>query len=1755
MLVAWEASAQTATTNPENEYKKLVEVKEDIQPIGDNPFGENVNVYDGTLSFHVTDFSLPGNGPAIEISRTFQADGDSEVRRDNASFGDWDLDLPRFSTLTSNQSTLIQGPTQIGWVVDTDTRTDRCSNFLPPPPLRHGRPPDDNPIQPSTWWNEGYSLRVPGKGAEDMLMRSPSSPAPPQMAGLNFVGVSKGNWNLACLPNTVNGEPGEAFLAVGPDGSKYWLNYLTYRAARNYGAFRRLGLMFATRVEDRFGNWLTYTYDAGRIMSIDASDGRKVTFSYTDDGKHIAQINAVGANMQRSWRYGYSPSATGVSLSTVQLPDASSWGYSLQDLTFNVKSTPATGHCLDPLMPDESLLKTGTITSPSGLTGVFETRPTRHGRSDVREVCNLPPGGNASSPAYEMVPRYYNNLALRRKTITGAGLGRQVWSYVYPVATASWKNQCASSGCDYTTYSDVTDPSGNVTRYVFSNRMDATEGKALRTDYYGSSTSVGPVRSETFAYGDPTRGPWPAEYGYTFNAFGNSDRAKREAPLSERHIYQEGDHFDWYALDFDVFARPGRVRRESSVVTRDANGQPLAPASVDERTTYLDDTSRWVLGLPLQTDNLSTGETVSRNVYDPGSLTLSERYRFGRKVMGYTFNAQGQLASFTDGNGHTTGLENYYRGIPRTIRYPDGTAQTVAVDDFGQITAIADQTGALTSYGYDAIGRLARIDYPAGDSVAWEPKVFYYSYIGAARGVDGPHWMRVTGQGNWSQRIDYDAMLRPVAYGESAMSNGADYVSSRIDYDWAGRKTFQSYRVAGMPDLAGMALGTVTRYDALGRPIQQFQHTELGDLLTTTDYLAGGARQVTDPKGNATTTRYQLFDQPSFDNVIAVEAPEGVVQTIQRDIYGNPRSITQGGQGLSLTKTMTYDGEHRLCRTWEPESGSEIMAYDGADNLAWSVSGASFNGAGCGQDQVTDALKTVRGYDAMNRVTSVVYPAGTEPSSFTYDARGNPATATAGMASWTFGRNKMGLLTAEVLSIDGWSWALGYGYDPKGALSTIVYPDGNIVSFAPNGLRQPTQVSGYASGITYFPDGDVKSYTLGNGAIYTADKNARQLLRNFTYGKNGAPNVSEDFAYDANGNVSQINDVSGANQRSKAMGYDGLNRLVSATASQLWGTESYTYDTLNNIRTLTNSFGTKTYNYDGSNLLRSIGNGASVLRTFNYDARGNTTAKDSQVLNFDLANRLTSIPGKGTYTYDAAGRRVKKVTPQGTTYYAYNAGGQLMWEYDPATTNGTKYVYLGKKLIANAKASTSKVVGAFYGPAVGDDVYVAGWACSTGLPRSIDVHIYIGGVAGAGTFFGAYPANLASEPSLHQECKANGDAYRFQVLLPDSLRLSSGGQPIYIYGISPVGNENAPLTGSGQMIVPRSVKVPPKPASVTATLSGDMSMIQVAWSASATAIRYEVLQVHNGQWTTLYTGAGLAAAVRQPTNGAYAFYVRACNDNGCSDLVESAVVNVAHLPTTPGSVNIPASSTGSVVISWAAAAYAASYQVEHSYDGNWTQVYSGSATSATITETVSSNWYYRVRACNANGCGGYATSSYVPVVVPPTATPTLYGAGTSNTGAYTLSWTGVGGATAYNLVESANGGGWQQVLFAAAGNWSTSGRPEGSYVYQVQACNSSGCGPWSGQVAVVVALPPATPTDVRLVDRDVKARRIFTLYWSASPGATRYEISRYPGGTIVYSGTGLSSVVESGISPYEQVYLYSVRACNDRGCSAWSAQQ
>ncbi|WP_285404949.1 hypothetical protein [Luteibacter sp. ME-Dv--P-043b] len=88
--------------------------------------------------------------------------------------------------------------------------------------------------------------------------------------------------------------------------------------------------------------------------------------------------------------------------------------------------------------------------------------------------------------------------------------------------------------------------------------------------------------------------------------------------------------------------------------------------SAHETHTYLNDTTHWLFGLPVSTVSADNQEITQRNAYDATASVLSAHYTFEHLLTSYQFDAQGRLASFTDGNKHTTTLGNYKRDVPQS---------------------------------------------------------------------------------------------------------------------------------------------------------------------------------------------------------------------------------------------------------------------------------------------------------------------------------------------------------------------------------------------------------------------------------------------------------------------------------------------------------------------------------------------------------------------------------------------------------------------------------------------------------------------------------------------------------------------------------------------------------------------------------------------------------------------------------------------------------------------------------------------------------------------------------------------------------------------------------------------------------------------------------------------------------------------------------------------------------------------------------
>jgi hypothetical protein len=146
--------------------------------------------------------------------------------------------------------------------------------------------------------------------------------------------------------------------------------------------------------------------------------------------------------------------------------------------------------------------------------------------------------------------------------------------------------------------------------------------------------------------------------------------------------------------------------------------------------------------------------------------------------------------------------------------------------------------------------------------------------------------------------------------------------------------------------------------------------------------------------------------------------------------------------------------------------------------------------------------------------------------------------------------------------------------------------------------------------------------------------------------------------------------------------------------------------------------------------------------------------------------------------------------------------------------------------------------------------------------------------------------------------------------------------------------------------------------------------------------------------TVAYTGTS-PAALSGRGSGTYYYRVQACVGALCGSarLAGNAII-VSAPPAAPGSITVPAtSSTGSYTITWTAPSGGAptGYELYESTSSSFTTqtlVYSGANLSAPISGRTNGTYYYRVRACNGAGCGGYIAGAN-GIVVSTTTVPSV----------------------------------------------------------------------------------------------------------------------------------------------------------------------
>jgi len=97
---------QAQMVSPESEFDKRVRSSQSVQPLGDKPFGELVDLYTGAVSFRQVDIVLEGQGLPIELSRTLEINDRSFAQTDSRAFTDWRLEVPRIETIIADRFNL-----------------------------------------------------------------------------------------------------------------------------------------------------------------------------------------------------------------------------------------------------------------------------------------------------------------------------------------------------------------------------------------------------------------------------------------------------------------------------------------------------------------------------------------------------------------------------------------------------------------------------------------------------------------------------------------------------------------------------------------------------------------------------------------------------------------------------------------------------------------------------------------------------------------------------------------------------------------------------------------------------------------------------------------------------------------------------------------------------------------------------------------------------------------------------------------------------------------------------------------------------------------------------------------------------------------------------------------------------------------------------------------------------------------------------------------------------------------------------------------------------------------------------------------------------------------------------------------------------------------------------------------------------------------------------------------------------------------
>jgi RHS repeat-associated protein len=902
---------------------------------------------------------------------------------------------------------------------------------------------------------------------------------------------------------------------------------------------------FPTSVTDNRGNW---------------------TLSIANDGIVISGVGVIG-QPSLQWTYRHSGSQL------VSVEDAASnvWrGYEYDLSSLLTRVTDARGALIESHQYDAAG-KGATSSGPSGeVTSVVYNPSDRTPRSDDETITSVTYGSNYRADYY-MRP-----IAGRLRVVTING-------------------PCSS--CDMNDVVDTYDEKGNVVReqdgrgYITNFTYDQTGSTLIQIsgpwrpaacdpatdalqcrltpDDLFSAPVVATTATKTtgYSYVDPN---WPSRATHIASTSVLQPSALKQ--VSTTYDAVSGEALVRSSTGFT--GQDGQIEQTRTSTVSLYNGVETAAFSPGGTFDPSWETKPQPLGTRKSVDGPRTDLTdVTKYVYYPVDAAVPSVLR-------------GRLAAVRNAAGHVIRMENY--------------------DVFGHATRVVDANGVATEATYDALGRPLSSTVkalPTCDTIADPLCATDLTSSNTYLPATGPLSTSVRPAGGvTTYGYDVRGRIANMARGASTAA-----LAERIEYDYDPTNDLKSQE---------RYLDT-TSVTPVEKRRESYAYDSSNRLATVTHADNSTVAYTYDGSGKLLTIRDERHALPNTTNAydpagrlskvtqVLSSAPGGTINTqYGYDIDGNLTAVTDPNGNVT---SYVYDDFGQMIKQVSPVTGTTTYAYDLAGNLALATDA---NGA-----------TTTRTYDLLNRVSAAISTCGeNETVTWTYDASvsgqngvGRVATMIDPSGSTSYAYDRRGLLRREDQMIGSWSTSTAYQYDADGnraVLGNLQYTydyAGRPLTVSRRGC--PTCTPDFIVASTaYLPFGPETDLLFGNGTHQTKAYDSRYRISENMLTAPGSLTLADHvYTIDPAGNITVIQDSLNA-AFNRLFGYDDLNRLVSAnTGSSLWGTGSYSYDSMGNLLSLQVGDRTESFTYAGTTPKIVSSNTLGQYSQVSYDAAGNET--------------------------------------------------------------------------------------------------------------------------------------------------------------------------------------------------------------------------------------------------------------------------------------------------------------------------------------------------------------------------------------------------------------------------------------------------------------------------------------------------------------------------------------------------------------------